>query len=52
MRLSLKDYVFSDNTSPGQVKHSYANYRYNNLFLSTNYFKSDTFLKLKRKKHF
>lgn len=52
MRLSLKDYVFSDNTSPGQVRHSYANYRYNNLFLSTNYFKSDTFLKLKEKNIF
>lgn len=52
MRLSLKDYVFSDNTSPGQVKHSYANYRYNNLFLSTNYFKSNTFLELKDKNIF
>ena len=43
MRLSLKDYIFSENISSGQIKNSYYNYRFNNLFLSTNYFKSKTF---------
>lgn len=43
MRLSLKDYLFSQNISSGKINHSYANYRFNNLFLSTNYFKSKTF---------
>ena len=43
MRLSLKDYLFSENTSGGVIRKAYFNYRYNNLFLSTNYFKSKTF---------
>nr|DAP15536.1 MAG TPA: hypothetical protein [Caudoviricetes sp.] len=52
MRLSLKDYLFSENTSGGQVNKAYFNYRYNNLFLSTNYFKSKTFENDKKNNYF
>lgn len=52
MRLSLKDYLFSENTNGGQVKKAYFNYRYNNLFLSTNYFKSKTFENDKKNNYF
>lgn len=50
MRLSLKDYVFSHGLSGGIITKSYANGRYNNRFLSTNYFKSQVFLDKKNKK--
>lgn len=43
MRLSLKDFIFSQNTSSGILSLAYYNYRYNNLFLSTKYFQSKTF---------
>ena len=49
MRLSLKDFVFSHGLSGGVLSKSYANGRYNNRFLSTNYFKSQTFLDKKNK---
>lgn len=49
MRLSLKDYVFSHGLSGGIITKSYANGRYNNRFLSTNYFKSKVFLDKKNK---
>ena len=49
MRLSLKDYVFSHGLSGGIITKSYANGRYNNRFLSTNYFKSQVFLDKKNK---
>lgn len=52
MRLSLKDYLFSENTNGGQVNKAYFNYRYNNLFLSTNYFKSKTFENDKKNNYF
>lgn len=43
MRLSLKDFIFSENTGSGKIDTAYFNYRYNNLFLSTKYFNSKTF---------
>lgn len=43
MRLSLKDFIFSQNTSSGILSLAYYNYRYNNLFLSTKYFQSKTY---------
>ncbi len=43
MRLSLKDFIFSNGTSSGYLKKDYSNYQFNNRFLSTNYFHSKTF---------
>nr|DAI57653.1 MAG TPA: hypothetical protein [Caudoviricetes sp.] len=43
MRLSLKDFIFSNGTSSGYLKRDYSNYQFNNRFLSTDYFHSKTF---------
>lgn len=47
MRLSLRDFVFSPGISSGHLQTNYSNNQYNNSFLSTNYFKSETFLSRK-----
>jgi len=43
MRLSLKDFIFSNGISSGYLKRDYSNYQFNNRFLSTDYFHSKTF---------